>query len=103
MTYCGGTGVEHLPDAFAHLEEQLTRALHLVRVLVQVGEHVIQQSVEIWNLSTNKNIIIHGYLKRKKATQYLWRAKGPTFLIKKEKLSAAKLRMCSFLCASSVL
>jgi len=35
-THCRGAGVEHVPDSFAHLEQQLTRSLDLVGVLLQV-------------------------------------------------------------------
>lgn len=40
---------------------------------------------------------------QKEGTSSAWHWLLPTFLIKKEKLSAAKMRMCSFLCAKSVL
>lgn len=49
-THSRGAGVEHVSNSSAHLEQQLTRSLHLVQVVLQVREHENQQGVEIWNL-----------------------------------------------------
>lgn len=45
-----------MADAFAHLKQQLTRPLHLLRVLLQVGEHVGQQGVQVWNLQGKRTL-----------------------------------------------
>lgn len=46
--------MEHVSDSFAHLEQQLARSLRLVRVLLQVREHMSQQGIQIWNLGDTK-------------------------------------------------
>lgn len=105
QTHLGSNRVEHVPDAFAHFKQELTDALCFIRMPLQVREHKVQQAVEVWDLNekiklfTQKKIITDKKLPNMSCSK----EENLTFLIKKEKLSAANLRMWSFLCASSVL
>lgn len=49
-THLVSTGVKHASNSFAHFKDELTCSLRFVRVLVQIGEDVAQQGINVWNL-----------------------------------------------------
>lgn len=105
-THICSARVKHVSDSFAHFEQQQTCSLRFVGVLLQIWEHVTQQGINIWSLcdTTRQHFITEA--QERKAHPPVWHlltCEELTFLIKKEKLSAANLRMCSFLCANSAL
>ena len=58
QTHISSGRVEHVSDSFAHLKQQLTCSLCLVRVLLQVWEHMSEQGIEIWNLREENDLFI---------------------------------------------
>lgn len=69
-THIRNAGVKHVPDSFAHFEQELTCSLHLVGVLLQIWEHMTQQGIKVGNLCDTRRPHFVTEVQKKEGTTF---------------------------------